>query len=81
MANENFKMLKCKRGENSFKAPSMIYADLQSLLKNYTHVEIMLKNLLQIKKICIKLMVIQCLQIVHLTQRSSTQQKISLIVT
>ena len=81
MANENFKMLKYKRGENSLKAPSMIYGDLQSLLKNYTHVEIMLKNLLQIKKICIKLMVIQCLQIVHLTQRSSTRQKISLIVT
>ena len=58
MAHENFKMLKYKRGENSLKAPSMIYGDLQSLLKKYTHVEIMLKNLLQIKKICIKLMVL-----------------------
>ena len=57
MPNENLKMLKYKHGENSLKAPSMIHADLQSLLKNYTHVEIMLKNLLQIKKICIKLMV------------------------
>ena len=33
------------------------------------------------KHLCIHLLLIHCLQIVYLTQRSCTQQKISLIVT
>ena len=33
MSNEGSKILKCNYGENSMKAPFMIYADLECLLE------------------------------------------------
>ena len=63
------------------KAPFMIYANLEfeCLLEN---VKIILKNLTQEKKLCIHLLVIQCLHIVHLTQQKTnlifTEEKIVL---
>ena len=70
------KTAKYNYGEKSLKAPFIIYADLECLLKKCTDVKIILKNLIQIKKLSIRLLVTHCLQIVHLTQ-----QKTNLIVT
>ena len=45
-------------------------------MKNCIHVKIILKNVIQRKKLTIRLLAVHCLQIAHLMQ-----QKISLIVT
>ena len=81
MPNDNNKILKYNQGEKSMKAPFIIYADLECLVEKCTHVKIILKNLTQKKKLSIHLLVTHCLCIVHLTQRSCTQQKTNLIVT
>ena len=60
--DEYNKILKYNHGEKLLKAPAIIYADL--------------KILIQRKKLSIRLLVIHCLQIVHVIQ-----QKISLFVT
>ena len=60
--DEYNKILKYNNGEKLLKAPAIIYADL--------------KILIQRKKLSIRLLVIHCLQIVHVIQ-----QKISLFVT
>ena len=68
MPNDNGKILKYNHGEKSMKAPFIIYADLERLLKQFTHIKIILKNHQQPKPICIHLLVTHCLQIVHLMQ-------------
>ena len=49
MPNEGKRILKCNHGEKSLKVQFMIYADLESLLKKNTHVEIIPKSLIQKK--------------------------------
>ena len=74
MPNEYNKILKYNHGEKPLKTPAIFKS---VCLKKYTHVKIILKNLVQRKiKLSMHLLVIHCLQIVHLIQ-----QKISLIVT
>ena len=76
MPDEGNKILKYNYGEKSLKGPFMIYAAWSVCLKKCTHVKIILKNLIQRKKLGIRLLVTHCLQIVCLMQ-----QKLSLIVT
>ena len=64
MPNEDNKILKYNHGEKSMKASFIIHADL-------IHVKIILKNLTQKKKLCIRLLGIQCFNIVHLTQQKA----------
>ena len=66
MPNNN-KILKYSHGEKPLNAPFMIYADLECLLEKCTHVKIILKNLIQRKKLSMNL--IQYLQIVHLMKQ------------
>ena len=80
MSDKDSKILKYNHGEKSLKALFMIYVDLECLLEKCIQVKIILKKLIQRKKLSIRLPAIHCLQIVHLIQRS-TQQKISLIAT
>ena len=75
MPDENNKILKHNHGEKSIKAPSIIYGDLQCLLKKMHSCQNNPEKSYTEKKLCIKLLVIQFLQIVHLTQ-----QKTNLIV-
>ena len=76
MPNEDNKILKYDHGEKSLKDPFMIYAGLDCFLEKCIPVKIILKNLTLRKKLSIRLLVIHCLQIVHLMK-----QKTSLIVT
>ena len=70
MPNEGNKILKYNHGENSFKAPFMIYADLECLLgKMHSCQNNPEKSYAEEK-------VTHCLQIVHLMQH-----KTNLIVT
>ena len=66
MPNNN-KILKYSHGEKPLNAPFMIYADLECLLEKCIHVKIILKNLIQRKKLSMNL--IQYLQIVHLMKQ------------
>ena len=66
MPNEDNKMLEYKHGEKSLKAPFMVPADLESLLEKYTHVKIILKSLIQRKKLSILFQVTHGLHVVHL---------------
>ena len=75
MPNDN-EILKYNHGKKSLKAPFMVYADLECLLEKMHHVKIILKNIIQRKKLSIRLLVTHCLQVVRLTQ-----QKTNLIVT
>ena len=70
------RILKYNPGENSLKVQFMIYSDLECLLKKYTHVKMILKNLLQRKKLSIHLQVIHGLHTVHLMY-----QKTNLVIT
>ena len=76
MPNEDNKILKYNYAEKSLKVPAIVFADLEYLLEKCTHVKIILKNLIQRKKLSIHLLVIHYLQIFHLIQ-----QKTNLIVT
>ena len=76
MPNEGKKLLKYNHGETSMKAPFVIYADLECLLEKCTYAEIILKNLIQKKKLSIRLLLTHCLQIVCFIR-----QKTNLIVT
>ena len=77
MPNEYNKILKYNHGEKSLKAPFIIYADLECLLeKMYSCQNNPEKSYTEKKKLSIRLLVIQYLQNVRLTQ-----QKITLIVT
>ena len=49
MPEEDNKILKYNHGENSMKTPSIIYADLESLLEKMKLVIIILKNHQQLK--------------------------------
>ena len=74
--NDDQKILKYNYGEKSLKLPLLFMLTSNVCLKKRTHVKMILKNLIQRKKLSIHLLVTHCLQIVHLIQ-----QKISLIVT
>ena len=76
MPSEESKILKYNHGEKSLKAPFMTYADLECLLEKSIPVKIILKNLIQRKKLSIYLLAIHCLQIIHLIK-----QKMNLVVT
>ena len=51
MPDEGSKILRYNYGEKSLKGPFMIYADWSVCLKKCTHVKIILKNLIQRKKL------------------------------
>ena len=76
MPNEYNKILKYNYGKKSTKAPAIYVMTLSVYLKKCMHVKIMLKNLMQKKKLSIRLLVIQYLHVVRLTQ-----QKTNLIFT
>ena len=81
LSNEDKKILKYNHGEKLMKAPAIIYANLECLLEKMHSCQNNPEKSYTEKKLCIHFLVIQCLHIVHLTQRSCTQQKINLIVT
>ena len=59
-------------GEKSLKAPFIICADLQCLLKKPTIVKIILKILIQRKKLSINIQDTHCVQYAHLmTQKTN----------
>ena len=76
MPNEDNKILKYNYGEKSLKVPAIIYADLECLLEKMHSCQNNLEKSYTEKKLSIRLLVIQYLQVVHLTQ-----QKTNLIVT
>ena len=76
MPNENTKILKYNHGEKSMKAPFIIYADLECLLEKVHSCQNNFEKSYAEKELSIRLLVIQCLQVAHLTQ-----QKTNLIVT
>ena len=74
MPDEDNKILKENYGEKSLKAPFMISAELECLPKKYSHVKIILKNLIQQKKTKHApsgYSLFHCLQIVHLTRQKN----------
>ena len=75
MPNEDNKILKYSHGEKLLKAPFIIPADLECLLKKYILVKVILKNLIQRKKLSTHLLVIQYSQVFR-----SMKQKINIIV-
>ena len=76
MPNEDNKILKYNHGEKSLKAPFMIYADLECLLEKMHSCQNNPEKSYTEKKLSMRLLVIQYLQVVHLTQK-----KTNLIVT
>ena len=80
MPNKDNQILKYTQGEKSMETPFIIYADLECLLKKISTCHNNPEKSYTEKILCIKLLVIQFLQILHLTQRSCTQQKANLVV-
>ena len=76
MPDEFNKILKYNHGEKSLKAPAIIYADLECLLEKMYSCQNNPEKSYTEKKLNIRLLVIQYLQVVCLTQ-----QKTNLIVT
>ena len=76
MPNECNKILKYNHGENSLKAPTIIYVDLQGLLEKNALMSKYPEKSYTDKKLSIPILAIHCLQIVHLIR-----QKIGLIGT
>ena len=71
------KILKCSHGENSLRAPFLIYAGLKSLQeKMHSCQNNIEKSYIEKKKLSIHQLVTYYLQIVHLTK-----QKTNLIIT
>ena len=68
MPDEDNKILKYNHQEKSMEAPFIIYTDLEFLLKKMHSCQNSSEKSYTEKKLCIKLLVIQCLQIVHLIQ-------------
>ena len=66
MPNEDNKILKYNNGKKSLKAPAIIMLTKSVCLKKCTHVKIILKNLIQKKKLSTILLIINCLHIVRL---------------
>ena len=73
MPDEDNKILKYNYGDTSLKDPLWFMLTWSVYLKKFTHVKIILKNLLRRKKLGIRLLVIHCLQIFRLMR-----QKVSL---
>ena len=76
MPNEDNKILKCNYREKSLKASFIIHADLECLLEKMRSCQNNFEKSYTEKKLSIRLLVIQYLQVVRLTQ-----QKTNLIVT
>ena len=76
MPNEFNKILKCNHGEKSLKASAIIYADVECLLEKMHSCQNNPEKFYTEKKLDIRLLVIQYLQVVRLTK-----QKTNLIVT
>ena len=76
MPDEDNKILKYNHREKSLKAPFTICADLECLLEKMHSCQNNLEKSYTEKKLSIRLLVIQYLQVVRLTQ-----QKTNLIVT
>ena len=76
MSKQAEKILKYIHGEESLKVSFAIYLDLECLLKKNNLVKIILKNLIQRKKLYMRFLVGQCLHVVHLMKK-----KINLIIT
>ena len=68
MPDEDNKILKYNHEEKSMEAPFIIYTDLEFLLKKMHSCQNSSEKSYTERKLCIKLLVIQCLQIVHLIQ-------------
>ena len=68
MPNEDNKILKCNYREKSLKAPFIIYADLECLLEKMRSCQNNFEKSYTEKKLSIRLLVIQYLQVVRLTQ-------------
>ena len=66
----------CNHGEKSLKAPAIVYADLECLLEKRICAKMILKDLIQKRKLNIRPLIIQYLQVICLTQ-----QKTNLIIT
>ena len=76
MSNEDNKILKNNREEEPFKAPVIRYADLECLIDKCIYVKIILKNVIQRKRLSIHFQIAHCLQIAYLMK-----QKTNLTVT
>ena len=76
MPNEDNKTLKYNYEEKSLKVPIIIYANLECLLEKMHLCQNNLEKSYTVKKLSIRFLVIQYLQVVHLTH-----QKTNLIVT
>ena len=66
MSSEDTKLLEFNQYHKSNKAPFIIYADLESLIKKWMRVKIIQKNHLQQKQVNIFYQVFQRLQYLHL---------------
>ena len=66
MPKEDNKVLKYNHGEKSMKVPFIIYADLECLLEKMSTCHNNPEKSSATKKVNIKLLVIHCLQHVHL---------------
>ena len=76
MPKQAEQILKYIHGEESLKASFAIYLDLECLLKKNNLVKIIMKNLIQRKKLYMRFLVGQCLHVFHLMKK-----KINLIIT
>ena len=69
MPNEDNKILKYNHGEKSMKAPFIMYPDLECLNEKMNLYQNNLEKYYTEKKdLCMKLLVIRCLQIAYFTQ-------------
>ena len=74
MPDEFNKILKYNHGEKSLKAPAIIYADLECLLeKMHLCQNNFKKSYTDKKKLSIRLLVIQYLEVPHLTQQKTNK--------
>ena len=64
------KAIKFNHGEKFLKVLDTIHFDIETLLKKCILVKIILKNLLQKKKLSMSLLAAHCLDCVHLMQKN-----------
>ena len=71
MPKEDNKILKYNSGEKLLKVLFIIYADFECFLEKQTHVKMILKNILQKKKLSISPQVTHGLHAVHLMNQKT----------
>ena len=72
MPNEDNKILKYIHGEKSMKAPFIMYTDLECLNeKMHLYQNNLEKYYTEKKELCMKLLVIRCLQIAYFAQENT----------